>query len=379
MNKTCLFLCILAIYTAVYYRKHVYKIRIFSDNPIIKAIRQRRVFPLYFVPYGILQTVLQLFRRVKIKNSSSLTSFIINVESGGEILVEVYEPVPESVIKCFCGFGKKHRPSYGQANECENVLLIHGLNGSSRSTYIIGMANVFLRRGCRVFCYNARGARIPPKSNLFSHHGLTADLLATVEYILSHYSGFISLVGFSLGSNWTTKLLGEYSNARIRMGIAICCPFDFAYLSSYFRDELFKTRCVNYFMSRNYKRYLRKSMVSVGDLKKYKYIDEIDASLLSIFGKGSVAELYKESSCIGYIDKINVPFLFMNAEDDPIIPYKVIPFSKCMANKNTGVVLVKGGHLGFFTNGSETTAETVAGEFYDRLMCDVGKRVEVKN
>lgn len=348
--------------------------KVFSKNPVISSIRPRRIYPFYIIPFGFFQTVLQLFRKVQLPSNVQKTSYVLDVENDGEILLDVYVLSHSKVM---------HKDSINESDHIsvsglsraseglrENVLLIHGLNGSSKSTYIMGMAKVFLKRGCRVFCYNARGAQIPPKSNLFSHHGLTSDVRFTVEHILDVYGGNLSLVGFSLGSNWVTKFLGEYSHPRLRMGVSICCPFDFAFLNEHFRAEYYITKFVNYCMSRNYKRYLRKSMLEAVDLNGCHYLDEIDTALLGILGKDDLAEFYRENSCISYISKITVPCLFISASDDPVIPAKVIPFEACIENINTGVILLKGGHLGFFTNCKETMAEIITGEFYDRILSE---------
>ncbi|KAI5180302.1 uncharacterized protein PAEPH01_2734, partial [Pancytospora epiphaga] len=261
---------------------------------------------------------------------------------------------------------KKQKESIEQTIK-HNALLIHGLNGTSRSTYIRGMTNVFLKRNCRVFCYNARGALHPPRSNEFSHIGLTSDIRKVVEYILKNYQGDISLIGFSLGANWVAKLLGEYSNDRVSFGVAICCPFDFNYLRTYFKTNSYYARFLNYSMSRNYKRYIVRSMSVPINLSGCRFLDDIDSELLSIYKVKHIDDFYKENSCISYLHNIKTPTLFINTIDDPIIPHEVIPFEKCLENENIGVAILKGGHLGFFTNRSETMAETIVGEFTDKI------------
>lgn len=350
---------LIILYTIFYYKKHVYTPKIYTNNPIIKTLQCRKVYPFYFIPYGFIQTLYQLFRRVSIIKECTTSGMILKVSDDAEVFIDIHEPVRRST-----------RASEDSADRIgHNVLLIHGLNGTSRSTYIRGMANVFLKKRCRVFCYNARGALHPPKSNLFSHHGLTSDIQFTVEYILANYEGHITLVGFSLGSNWVAKLLGEYSNDRIKMGVSVCCPFDFNFLKSYFKRNYYG-RFIAYFMSRNYKRYLRRSMLTPLELTKSKFLDEIDTQLLGIYKKDSLEEFYKENSCISYLDRINRPFLFINAIDDPIIPPEVIPYDVCLRNANIGVAVLKGGHLGFFINRHETMAELVVSEFFDKVCPD---------
>lgn len=338
------------LYTLLYCRRHVHRPQIYTNSPIIKRLRLKVIYPFYLIPFGFPQSVYQLFRRVQIIKECVCSSIILKISGEAEILIDIYEPYhghPCSSIR-------------------DNIVLVHGLNGSSRSTYIKGMANVFLKKNCRVFCYNARGTLHPPKSDRFCHHGLTSDLQYTVEYILDNYDGSVSLIGFSLGSNWVAKLMGEYTNNRIRLGIAVCCPFDFSFLTSYFKNNYY-SQFINYYMCRNYKRYIRRSMLNPINLDNCVFLDEIDTTLLCIFEKGNLEEFYTESSCAFYIDKIDKPMLFINTDDDPVIPKQVIPIKTCLANENVGVVVLKGGHLGFFTNQHETTAEIIASEFFDKV------------
>lgn len=247
-----------------------------------------------------------------------------------------------------------------------NVLLVHGLNGSSSSSYIKGMANVFLRKNCRVFCFNARGSKLPPTTNVFSHIGLTSDIRSTVDYILKNYSGDLTLIGFSMGANWVANFLAGYEDRqRIRMGISVCCPFDFYKLRSIFQMTSFYKRFINYFMTRNYKRYIKKSTVDRLWFKDTTFLHEVDAKLFEITGMDMSDDFYKQNSCVRILDRIDRPFLFLNSSDDPVIPENIIPFDICRRNENISLVILKGGHLGFFTNGKETTAEIIISRYFD--------------
>ncbi|KAI4292410.1 hypothetical protein PAPHI01_1684 [Pancytospora philotis] len=386
-----IFVFLLMMHTFFYYRRHVYVPKTFSKHPVIRAMGFKRVYPHYLLPFGFVQSVYQLFRRIRIVRGAKHASVILAVSSDADVYIDIYEMAQDAGPA-----GGAHAADHAalvqvrltkgaplstgaaaekppEARACappirHNVLLIHGLNGTSRSTYIKGMANVFLKKNCRVFCYNARGALIPPRSNLFSHIGLTSDIKATVEHILANYPGYVSLVGFSMGSNWVAKFLGEYSHERVIMGVSVCCPFDFNYLKQYYGSTSLYARFINYSMSRNYKRYLRRSMQKPLNLSHCRFLEDIDRALLQIYQTEELDDFYRENSCITYLHKISTPMLFINTIDDPVIPHTVIPFETCLANPNLGIVMLKGGHLGFFTNGRETMAETVVSEFFTKLV-----------
>ena len=47
-----------------------------------------------------------------------------------------------------------------------------------------------------------------------------------------------------------------------------------------------------------------------------------------VAGFDSINELYKQSSCSMYLDNITIPLVFINAQDDPIIPEPLLSWPK---------------------------------------------------
>ncbi len=373
LNSLAVIISLLFVYKLLHYVYSIHKPIVLSRNPLIKSLKLCTVYPHILFSYGWVQSYYQLKRKIKIIPKTVKKEFILEISQDVEIKIILYEPNPSDsnksvFLKTFFNRQEENIINENTSNTDikVNILLIHGLNGTANSTYIKGMANVFLQKKCRVFCYNVRGALHPPKSNVFSHHGLTSDIKFTVEHILKNYNKKIILIGFSLGSNWVAKFLGEYNHPRIVAGIGICCPFDYNYLRSYYKKSK-KSKFINYFITKNYKRYLKRSMINPPDFSKCRYMEEVDKMILSFLGEKNLDDFYRKSSCIIYISKIKVPFLFINTIDDPIIPKEVIPIKSCLKNKNIGVVLLRGGHLGFFTNKKDTMAEVIVSEFYDKL------------
>lgn len=417
---------IFAIYNAIYFKRFAHRPKIYSQNVKVMQIYSKVIYPLYFLPSGALHTVYQLYRKISIIDGATRKSVVVDMPDDASLLLDIFEPSPSprrpkrgktvlmlwrtrlavifsvvSMLKIM-GFivlkalgvavkmrGIKSRKaalsdSHSHAKHMlldketndrkagersaallDNVLLVHGLNGSSNSTYIKGMTNVFLKKNCRVFCFNARGSRLPPKTNKFSHIGLTSDIEGVVEYILENYSGDLTLVGFSMGANWVARFLGECKDKdRIKMGVGVCCPFDFLKLRSHYTDTLYGLY-LNHWMANNYKRYIKRSMIDPVDLSSYKYLEDVDKFFLnSVFGSDNLEEFYQKSSCVGVLDSISKPFLFLSSSDDPLVPVGVVPVDICKKNSNISLIIIKGGHLGFFTNGRETMAEIIVGKYY---------------
>lgn len=367
------FLFSIVTYLCMYCYRYIHRPKVYSKNQIFHELYPKYIFPLIYLPFGTLQSFFQLFRKVRIVKTQRSAKIVLKTEEGDEILMDVYDPILNmkdssiQVIKNVKGDARKRKISNkSKISIKNNILLIHGLNGSSNSTYIKGMTNVFLKKGCRVFCFNARGAKSPPKSNYFSHIGLTSDIKHAVDHILEKYNGDLMVIGFSMGSNWTAKFYGEYSHPRIKAGVAVCCPFDYIFLSKFFKSSYYNC-FINYLLSKNYKKYLKKSMINPPNFDKLKFVDQIDSKIIKFLNYQNLNEFYEHNSCKNHIKRIDKPFLFINSEDDPIIPITVIPIDKCIENPNIGIMTIKGGHLGFFINNSITSVEIITSIFYEKI------------
>ena len=93
----------------------------------------------------------------------------------------------------------------------ELVILCHGLEGSSRSNYILGMGRLLAQTGYDVLAMNYRGCSGTPNRLLPSYHsGKSDDLAWVVQFILnSSCYETVSLIGFSVGGNIVLKFLAE--------------------------------------------------------------------------------------------------------------------------------------------------------------------------
>ena len=91
------------------------------------------------------------------------------------------------------------------------VLVLHGLEGSSRARYSLGMMQAVLERGWGAATLNFRGCSGEHNRLDRSYHsGETGDLDHVVGLLRARHPGLrIAVVGFSLGGNALLKWLGE--------------------------------------------------------------------------------------------------------------------------------------------------------------------------
>src|SRR5690348_752414 len=108
------------------------------------------------------------------------------------------------------------------------IVILHGLEGSSESNYVCGIAEKAYRRGFHIVRLNQRncGGTEALTSTLYNS-GMSGDYRAVLEE-LSNRDGFeqVFFAGYSMGGNLMTKMAGEFGDAAPKALRAVCavCP-----------------------------------------------------------------------------------------------------------------------------------------------------------
>jgi uncharacterized protein len=247
----------------------------------------------------------------------------------------------------------------GLADSTPLVVLLHGLGGSVRSTYVGGLMNAFNRCGWRAVLMHFRGASKEPNRFLRAYHsGDTADL----NYLLTCLAQREpqtkkAVVGVSMGGNILLKWLGEQGpQSLINAAVAVCVPFQIGLVA----DR------INRGFSRIYQGYLLRRLKQIFAQKKNNYKGEIPKPLQDINkwhcfwtfdeyvtaplnGFAHVHDYYRKSSSRPYLAKIATQTLIIHALDDPFMTPNIIPLPEELAKDITFELSPKGGHVGFIT------------------------------
>ena len=241
------------------------------------------------------------------------------------------------------------------------LVIVHGLEGSSDSSYMLGIAEKAWQRGFHVVRMNQRNCggteRLTPT---LYNSGMSADYRAVFDE-LSGEDGFsrIFFAGYSMGGNLVTKMAGECGDAvpSALRGVAAVCP---ALDLSACADAL--ERRENYFYQRRFvlglnARYARKAELfpqrysrnGFGPIRTVREFD--DAITAPHFGYRNAQEYYEAAGAKRLVAKVRVPLLLITAQDDPFVPFQAIRASG--AEKNPAIEFVApqhGGHCGFISN-----------------------------
>ena len=242
------------------------------------------------------------------------------------------------------------------------LLILHGMEGSTKSPYMMGTAEKALGAGFNAIRLNIRncGGTEHLTPTLY-HAGLTDDLCAIIDE-LAERDGLeeIYLAGFSLGGNIVLKLAGEYgaSTPRALRGLVAVSPSihlpsaaDAIELRSNFIYHIRFLMSLRDRMRR--KASLFPDRYDITRLRRVRSIREFDNIYTApAAGFRDAADYYERASALPYIKQISIPSLIIHAKDDPFIPFP--PFERREITENPNVLLLapeRGGHVGFFTAG----------------------------
>ena len=264
-------------------------------------------------------------------------------------------PQPTTQVLCHCHW----QPDPAQA---PTAILVHGLEGSSHSQYVLGNAAKLVRAGCNAIRMNMRNcggtgdaqARLTPT---LYHSGLSADVLAVLRFFTAReHLRSVSLIGYSMGGNLVLKAagdLGPEAPASLHSVIAISPACDLGPSA----DALH--RPVNRIYERRFlrsllRRYRRKAALfpeifdparALGIRSLREFDDRITAPYS---GYTSADDYYHRASAARVLSRIRVPTLLLHAADDPFI--RLTPETRAAIAANPHLTLLEpphGGHCAF--------------------------------
>ena len=240
------------------------------------------------------------------------------------------------------------------------ILMIHGLEGSSEAGYMRSMSQIALENGYGVHRTNMRSCGgTESLCNTMYHAGLTGDTRELIHRIREERGGPVFLIGYSLGGNVSLKLAGELGENAAGLLDAVCAvstPIDLAACvrkMSRPENRIYEWRFLSRLKQRIRKR--AESMPGVYNLEAlrtarsvYEFDDRITAPF---FGFGSADNYYGTQSSQNFLPAIRIPTLLVQAKDDPLIPFEI--FEQPAVRQNPHIQLLAaehGGHLGFLAN-----------------------------
>lgn len=263
-------------------------------------------------------------------------------------LIEVEPGVP---VLCRCHWQADRRSAL-------TLISVHGLEGSSESHYMLGIAEKGLAAGMNVVRMNQRtcGGTDGLAPTLY-HSGRSADVMAVAQNLIQNDGVTrFALAGFSMGGNLVLKTAGEWAASgppQFKAVAAVCPAADLAasadalhlpanrLYEQYFLWKLkarmkVKARCFpgKYDLSR------LRDLMSLRD-----FDDKVTAYYCGFEG---ASDYYARSAAANVLDQIAVTTFILYAKNDPFIRLLPETRRKIAANSNIAFVETEdGGHCSF--------------------------------
>lgn len=260
------------------------------------------------------------------------------------------------------------------------LVVVHGLEGSSASVYVIEAAALAYRAGFNVVRLNQRNCggteRLTPT---LYHSGLWRDFARVLEELSTRDSlADIYLAGYSMSGNMVLRLAGELAgeaSAHLAGVCAVSPPLDLSECAQAIdapANWVYRRRFIASLRRRvRLKRRLFPDLYDARGLKGVRTIREFDERYTAPHaGFRDAEDYYRQTSSLPLVPRIRVPTLVVHAKDDPLVPLTEEAEQALRANPH--VILVappRGGHVAFVGAGRDTRfwAEGLLVEFCRRL------------
>jgi predicted alpha/beta-fold hydrolase len=265
----------------------------------------------------------------------------------------VFEVEPGVRVACLCHWQQGKQSAL-------TVLIVHGLEGSCESQYVLGTAAKAWAAEMNVVRMNIRacGGTEDLARSLY-HSGMVTRALIEQDGLRR-----IALVGFSMGGNQVLKLAGEWGNAKQSNGDLKRCSAEVKAIAavspamdlgaSAAAIHLPENRLYELYFLLSLRARLRKLVeCNPGKFKVpkwwWKSLEDFDDTITAPnSGFQGAQDYYSQCSASRVAEMIELPTLVINAADDPFI--RLLPETRAKLAANSHVKFVEtehGGHCGF--------------------------------
>lgn len=291
-------------------------------------------------------------------------------------LIEVEPGIP---VLCRCHWQPDRRTAL-------TIIVVHGLEGSSESQYMLGLAEKGMAAGMNVVRMNQRtcGGTDKLAATLY-HSGRSGDVMAVARHLIET-DGItqFALAGFSMGGNLVLKTAGEWGNSGPKefKGVAAVCPAVDLAASADALHLLPNRLYEQYFLWKLKARMRAKAQCFQGKydlarLRGLKSLRDFDDKVTAYYcGFNGAADYYARAAAANVVEQIAMPAYILYAKNDPFI--RITPETRRRIEANPNIAFVQaedGGHCSFVgaRDGYDGHfAERAVVEFFGALIASAG-------
>src|SRR5271167_4059064 len=255
----------------------------------------------------------------------------------------------EADVRVLCHCHWQPEPS-----NATTMIIVHGLEGSTESQYVIGTGSKAWRAGMNVVRMNMRNCGGTENLGPTLYNSSMSHDVGAVAETLIREDGLqrIALCGFSMGGNLVLKMLGEWgvqAPPQIKAGVGVSPAMDLAASADALHDV--GNRIYEWKFMRGLKRRIQRKAALYPERYDTRYLNglrslrEFDDQITARYcGFRNAQDYYTRCSAALVLDRIAMPTLVLHAEDDPFI--RLLPDTRQKLLSNSHITYIETEHGG---------------------------------
>jgi predicted alpha/beta-fold hydrolase len=272
----------------------------------------------------------------------------IHLPTPEERMIEV---APGIHLRCLLHWQENRRDAL-------TLIVVHGLEGSTDSQYMLGVARNGLARGMNVVLMNQRNCGgMDHLAPTLYNSSLSADVAVVARNVVEQDGvARFALIGFSMGGNLVLKLAGEWGSdapPQFCAAAAVCPAMDLAASADALHEPANRIY-EYYFLMQLFRRFRGKAKLFSGQfdaarLRGISTLRGFDDRITAYYcGFTGADDYYARAAASNVVDRIAAPTLIIHAANDPFIRMLPETMERIAENPNiTYVETADGGHCAF--------------------------------
>ena len=263
----------------------------------------------------------------------------------------LFQVEPEVQVLCHCHWQTDR-------SSAMTLVIVHGLEGSSESQYVVGTGSKAWSAGMNVVRMNMRNCGDTEHLGPTLYNSSMSGDVGAVAQTLIAEDGLqqLAFVGYSMGGNLVLKLLGEWGHdvpPQVKAGVGVSPAVDLAPSADALHNRANRVYEWKFLMGLR-RRILRKAALypdryDVKYLRGMRSLRDFDDQITARYsGFRDAQDYYTRAAAARVVDRIAVPTLVLHALDDPFI--RVLPDTREKLLRNPHITFVEtahGGHCAF--------------------------------
>ncbi|KAH7058940.1 hydrolase, alpha/beta fold family [Macrophomina phaseolina] len=265
------------------------------------------------------------------------------------------------------------------------LVTLHGLAGGSNEIYLRHvLAPMTTEEGGWEACVvNSRGCAMSKiTSNVLYNARATWDVRQVVSWLREKFPNRpLFGIGFSLGANIITNYIGEEGeNCQFKAAVVCSNPWNLDVSSQALKNSFLGLHVYQRAMGNSMRRLFERHAEAIAknpnideeEVKRCIYLYEFDRAVqCGSWGYPTENAYYRDASSCDSMLAIKIPFLAINAEDDPISVKEAIPFDEFKQNPYAVLCSTSlGGHLSWFQSNGDRWFAKAAVAFLKKMADD---------